>query len=109
MHTTTFSSASARLVGLAWLSLSLGSQAMAAEPASDSTAPAYRSAFEGYKPYTTEPVQNWRQSNDSAARIGGWREYARQAQQPAAQPPAQAPDVKLPPDPHADHAAHAKP
>lgn len=38
------------------------------------------SAFESYKPYTDEPIGNWKSANDTAARIGGWREYAKQAQ-----------------------------
>lgn len=56
------------------------------------------SVFDSYKPYTDEPVANWKQANDTTARIGGWREYARQAQGldskpdnlPAAAAPAQA-------------------
>ena len=39
------------------------------------------SAFEGYKPYTDESVGNWKAANEGVARIGGWREYARQAQE----------------------------
>ncbi|MBC7648425.1 MAG: hypothetical protein H7197_04820 [Vitreoscilla sp.] len=38
------------------------------------------SAFESYKPYTDEPIGNWKTADDTTARIGGWREYARQAQ-----------------------------
>ena len=40
------------------------------------------SAFDGYKPYTDEPPGNWKAANDNVAQIGGWREYAKQAQQP---------------------------
>ena len=40
------------------------------------------SAFATYKPYSDEPITNWRVANDNVARIGGWREYAKQAQQP---------------------------
>ena len=40
------------------------------------------SAFDGFKPYTDEPPGNWKAANDNVARIGGWREYAKQAQQP---------------------------
>ena len=39
------------------------------------------SAFDGYKLYTDEPPGNWKAANDNVARIGGWREYAKQAQQ----------------------------
>ena len=56
----------------------------------------YRSAMEGYKPYTDEKVIDWKQANDITGRIGGWREYAKEAQQPdAADASAKpAPDVK---------------
>jgi hypothetical protein len=39
-----------------------------------------KSAFDGYRPYTDEAVANWKAANENVARIGGWREYARQAQ-----------------------------
>ena len=51
------------------------------------TAPA-RSAFEGYSAYSDEPVSNWQAANDNVARIGGWREYARQAQSDQPAPPS---------------------
>ena len=40
----------------------------------------YRSAFEGYKGLTEQPVQPWRESNDTVGRIGGWQSYAREGQ-----------------------------
>jgi hypothetical protein len=52
--------------------------------------PAFRSAMDGYKPYTEESTVNWKEANDTTARIGGWRAYAkeaRQAQTPEAPPP----------------------
>ena len=57
-----------------------GPTAPAATPAAKSGAGA--SAFDGYKPYTDEPPGNWKAANENVARIGGWREYAKQAQQP---------------------------
>lgn len=42
----------------------------------------YRSAFEGYKPYTDDKLLNWREVNDTTGRIGGWRVYAKEARQP---------------------------
>ena len=42
----------------------------------------YQSAFEGYRAYTDDAVTNWKAANDTTARVGGWREYAKQAQQP---------------------------
>ena len=39
----------------------------------------YRSAFEGYKPYTDDKLLNWKDANDTTGRIGGWRAYAKEA------------------------------
>ena len=60
------------------------SQASSPVPATPAAANsgANPSAFDGYKPYTDEPPGNWKAANDNVARIGGWREYAKQAQQP---------------------------
>lgn len=41
---------------------------------------AYRSASEGYKRYSDEPMVPWREANDTVGRIGGWQAYAREAQ-----------------------------
>jgi hypothetical protein len=41
---------------------------------------AYRSAFDGYRGLTDQPVQSWRESNDTVGRIGGWQSYAREGQ-----------------------------
>ena len=66
-----------------------------ATPAAKSGAGA--SAFDGYKPYTDEPPGNWKAANDNVARIGGWREYAKQAQQPDDTPaPANKAGEKMP-------------
>ena len=46
-----------------------------------------RSAFNGYRAYSDEEVSNWKAANESVARIGGWREYARQAQSEQTPPP----------------------
>ncbi len=63
----------------AWVSSLLLVGSAHAQPVVPSAAPP-TSAFESYKPYTDEPVGNWKTANDTTARIGGWREYARQAQ-----------------------------
>ena len=47
----------------------------------------YQSAFEGYRAYADELVADWKTANDTAARIGGWREYAKQAQSEVGTPP----------------------
>lgn len=74
------------------------SQSAAPSPAQkiDNAPVPYRSAMQGYKPYTDEKTMDWKQANDSTGKIGGWREYAKQAQQPdaAADSAASAPDAK---------------
>ncbi|MEO7953125.1 MAG: hypothetical protein ABIR35_03380 [Polaromonas sp.] len=47
--------------------------------------PAYRSALDGYQRYTDEKTVSWKDANDTTARIGGWREYAKEASQSQAQ------------------------
>ncbi len=57
---------------------------VAAQPPGIVTAPpAWRSAFDGYQPYAEAPLAPWRESNDTVGRIGGWRAYAREAQEGA--------------------------
>lgn len=59
----------------------------------------YRSAFEGYKPYTDDKLLNWKEANDTTGRIGGWRAYAKEARQPDDKAPAH--DMATMPDPKA--------
>ena len=47
-----------------------------------------KSAFEGYQAYSDDTMTSWKAANDEVARIGGWREYAKQAQQPEGAPAA---------------------
>lgn len=62
------------------LAASLGSfQVSAQTSAAPPVPPAYRSALEGYQPYTDEKIVNWKEANDNTGRIGGWREYAKEA------------------------------
>ena len=74
-------------------------RAQTAAPISDTAPAAYRSTLEGYKPYADEKIMSWKESNDTAGRIGGWREYAKQAAQPESTNAAAAPK----PDPDARH------
>jgi hypothetical protein len=53
----------------------------------------YTPAFNAYKRYQDAPVGSWQNANQTVNSIGGWRAYARQAQEP--QTPAAAP-VKEP-------------
>ena len=41
--------------------------------------PAYESPFARYRVYADQEVAPWRETNDTAARMGGWRAYAREA------------------------------
>ena len=50
--------------------------------ASQPAASVFRSAFEGYQPYTEQKMAPWKQANENVGQIGGWREYAREASQP---------------------------
>lgn len=59
----------------------------------------YRSAFEGYKPYTDDKLLNWKEVNDTTGRIGGWRTYAKEARQPDDKAPAH--NMATMPDPKA--------
>ncbi|QPF74134.1 hypothetical protein G8A07_15240 [Roseateles sp. DAIF2] len=53
----------------------------------------YRSALGSYRPYADTTPSPWVESNERVGRIGGWRVYAKEAQQPdgpAADKPASA-------------------
>ncbi len=74
-----------------WLlpvALFLPSAALQAQPAHrdplDARAPVpavvYRSSLAAAKPISA--AVSWREANEQTARIGGWRVYAREAQQP---------------------------
>ena len=71
---------------------SLLGMAAHAQPAAPPAAPptpqplAFQSALQGYQPYTDDKIGNWKAANDTTARIGGWRAYAKEASAPAATP-----------------------
>lgn len=85
----------------AGLSAALAGAAMGQTPPPATATPApateFRSALDSYLPYTDEKIRSWKDANDTTARIGGWRAYAKEAQQGAA------PDAASQPDPHAGH------
>ncbi len=60
----------------------------------------HESSLRRYRRAVDDPVIPWREANDTAARIGGWRSYARLAQQPAssASAPGAAQPVPAPQD-----------
>ncbi|NRF71193.1 hypothetical protein HLB44_29790 [Aquincola sp. S2] len=42
----------------------------------------HESAFKQYRGQHDEKLRSWKEANDEVGRIGGWRAYAREAQQP---------------------------
>lgn len=44
----------------------------------------YRSAFEGYVPFSDGSPTSWREANDTVGRRGGWKAHAGEAAGPAA-------------------------
>ncbi|MCR5864609.1 hypothetical protein [Aquincola sp. J276] len=75
----------------------------------------YESSFAQFRRIGDDKPVAWREANDAVARIGGWRVYAREAQQPdpataekpaaPSQAPASAPAPAAPPMP-AGHSGH---
>jgi hypothetical protein len=101
------------LIGVALLAN--GQPATPPAGAASSTASAdlsYRSAMEGYQRFSDEKVGSWREANDNVGRIGGWREYAKEAQQgdgsAQAAPKNSSGTTPAPAtrDPHAEHGKH---
>jgi len=83
----------ARLAPLLVLALPLWAGVAHAQTPAQPAPAAFRSALEGYQPYTDEKIIPWKEANDNVGRIGGWREYAKEARQ--------APDAAAKPDPRA--------
>ena len=54
---------------------------VAVMPTGNALALRYYSAFSRYKPYRDEKATPWREANDTVTQIGGWRAYAKEAQQ----------------------------
>ena len=42
----------------------------------------YLSTLQNYRPFTDQEVGSWKELNDTTARVGGWRVYAKQAREP---------------------------
>jgi hypothetical protein len=74
----------------------------------------YRSAFDRYRKHREQKVESWKGANDNVGRIGGWRTYAREAQQPdppaagsaAPAKPAAPENTKPAPGGHSGHRMH---
>jgi|CXWL01.1.fsa_nt_gi hypothetical protein len=99
------------LVGIATVVLTAQAQPVAGAHRPDPLDPwarvprlTYESPFKSYKRLGDEKPVSWREANDTVTRIGGWRAYAREAQQPESDP---AKSMPLPPPAvprgHGDH------
>lgn len=66
---------------------------------------AYVSPLARYKPAGDVSLTPWKEANDTVARIGGWRVYAREAHppEPASSAPAPAPAASQPVPGHGKH------
>ena len=64
------------------------------DPKASVPALSYESSFAQYRRMGDEKPVSWRDANDTVARIGGWRVYAREAQQPDPAPAAMPGDAK---------------
>lgn len=43
----------------------------------------YQSSLSNYRAFADERLMSWKEANDNVGRIGGWRAYAKEAQEPA--------------------------
>jgi len=82
-----------QLLASRWLVVlpALTSLSVSAQPAMTTAVPqasaqpaslAFRSSLTGYTPFVDEKVTSWKDANDAVGRIGGWREYAKEARLP---------------------------
>ena len=94
------------LLAAAWFAVLTAAQAQPSakaarpdplDPKASVTTLRYESSFARYRLLGEEKPVSWRDANDTVTRIGGWRVYAREAQQPDPAPipaPVSAPAVK---------------
>lgn len=54
-----------------------------APPSGPSPVTGFESAFQNYRSFSEEPLKSWSEANEQVGEIGGWRAYAREAQEPA--------------------------
>lgn len=80
-----------------------GAQTPAPREAAVAAPPAYRSAFEGYRPYVEEPPALWREVNDTVGRVGGHVGVLRADESSAPPPPV---TFGAPPAPAAKEPSH---
>jgi len=78
--------------------------AVPAAPNSSASAVAplqYFSIFNQYQPFKEQSLLPWREANDAVGKIGGWRFYAKEAQQTGAADKPAGPPAGT--DPHSKH------
>jgi hypothetical protein len=57
----------------------------------------FRSVFDRYQSFRDEKIGSWRDANDTVTRVGGWREYLKEAQRPdTSAPPVSATESSQP-------------
>lgn len=59
-------------------------------PAASTPRVVHESTFKHYRRFGETSVASWQQANETVARVGGWRAYAREAQAPQPAPSASA-------------------
>lgn len=64
--------------------------------ASAQTVVSYTSPVADYQPFIDEKITSWKAANDKVGQIGGWRAYAKEAQQPENTPTPSQNSVTLP-------------
>jgi hypothetical protein len=101
------------VMGLALLLASAAAQAQDAtaptkvdpqDPQARVPALVYVSSLHAPKTPVEQTALSWRQANDTVTRIGGWRAYAREAQQPDTPSAPAAATGSMPQHPHPDAA-----
>ncbi len=87
------------------VAVTLPSHAHNFEQSDTQTVVHYTSPIADYQTFADEKVGSWRAANDKVGQIGGWRAYAKEAQQPENTPTLAPTDAKpvAKPDPHTGH------
>ena len=58
----------------------------------------YKSSLANYRVFPDEKLTSWKEANDNVGRIGGWRAYAKEAQEPAGASTPPGADKSVPAD-----------
>ncbi len=88
-----------RCIGVSTISLAMTCAAFAQSgPAPGTRTLSFKSTLSQYKPYTDEKTADWKAANDEVGKIGGWRTYLKQANEPdKAEPQKAKPETTLKP------------